>query len=119
MDRKNKLADMPVRPLLYTMAVPLMLSLLVQSLYNIVDSIFVAKLSEAALTAASLVYSIQFLMIAVGVGTAVGLNALLSRKIGQHKTEEACQAATTGLFLMLVISLLFSVTGILDRKSVV
>ena len=109
---------MPVRPLLYTMAVPLMLSLLVQSLYNIVDSIFVAKLSEAALTAASLVYSIQFLMIAVGVGTAVGLNALLSRKIGQHKTEEACQAATTGLFLMLVISLLFSVTGILFSDTI-
>lgn len=65
--------------------------LLVQSLYNIVDSVFVAKLSETALTAASLVYSIQFLMIAVGVGTAVGLNALLSRKIGQHKAEEAWQ----------------------------
>lgn len=65
--------------------------LLVQSLYNIVDSVFVAKLSETALTSASLVYSIQFLMIAVGVGTAVGLNALLSRKIGQHKAEEACQ----------------------------
>ena len=71
MNTKNKLADMPIQPLLYTMAVPLMLSLLVQSLYNIVDSMFVAKLSETALTAASLVYSIQFLMIAVGVGTAV------------------------------------------------
>ncbi|MBU5482003.1 MATE family efflux transporter [Blautia sp. MSJ-19] len=112
MNSRNKLAEMPIRPLLYTMAVPLMLSLLVQSLYNIVDSIFVAKLSETALTAASLVYSIQFLMIAVGVGTAVGLNALLSRKIGEHKTEEACQAATTGLFLMLLTSLIFSIAGI-------
>ena len=112
MNTKNKLADMPIQPLLYTMAVPLMLSLLVQSLYNIVDSMFVAKLSETALTAASLVYSIQFLMIAVGVGTAVGLNSLLSRKIGQHKTQEACQAATTGLLLMLITSLIFSVTGI-------
>ena len=108
MNSRNKLAEMPIRPLLYTMAVPLMLSLLVQSLYNIVDSIFVARLSETALTAASLVYSIQFLMIAVGVGTAVGLNALLSRKIGEHKAEEACQAATTGLFLMLLTSLIFS-----------
>ena len=63
MNTKNKLVDMPIQPLLYTMAVPLMLSLLVQSLYNIVDSMFVAKLSETALTAASLVYSIQFLMI--------------------------------------------------------
>ena len=112
MNSRNKLAEMPIRPLLYTMAVPLMLSLLVQSLYNIVDSIFVARLSETALTAASLVYSVQFLMIAVGVGTAVGLNALLSRKIGEHKAEEACQAATTGLFLMLLTSLIFSVAGI-------
>ena len=112
MNSRNKLAEMPIRPLLYTMAVPLMLSLLVQSLYNIVDSIFVARLSETALTAASLVYSVQFLMIAVGVGTAVGLNALLSRKIGEHKTEEACQAATTGLFLMILTSLIFSVAGI-------
>lgn len=112
MNSRNKLAEMPIRPLLYTMAVPLMLSLLVQSLYNIVDSIFVARLSETALTAASLVYSIQFLMIAVGVGTAVGLNALLSRKIGEHKPEEACRAATTGLFLMILTSLIFSMTGI-------
>ena len=112
MNSRNKLAEMPIRPLLYTMAVPLMLSLLVQSLYNIVDSIFVARLSETALTAASLVYSIQFLMIAVGVGTAVGLNALLSRKIGEHKNEEACQAATTGLFLMIITSLIFSAIGI-------
>lgn len=112
MNSRNKLAEMPIQPLLYTMAVPLMLSLLVQSLYNIVDSIFVARLSETALTAASLVYSIQFLMIAVGVGTAVGLNALLSRKIGEHKPEEACRAATTGLFLMLLTSLSFSIIGI-------
>ena len=96
MNTQNKLADMPIQPLLYTMAVPLMLSLLVQSLYNIVDSMFVAKLSETALTAASLVYSIQFLMIAVGVGTAVGLNALLSRKIGQHKPDEALQLFSAG-----------------------
>ena len=112
MNRQNKLATMPIRPLLYTMAVPLMLSLLVQSLYNIVDSMFVARLSEDALTAASLVYSIQFLMIAVSVGTAVGLNALLSRKIGQQKTDEACRAATTGLFLTLFTSFLFSIAGI-------
>lgn len=112
MNTNNKLKDMPIQPLLYTMAIPLMLSLLVQSLYNIVDSMFVARLSESALTAASLVYSIQFLMIAVGVGTAVGLNALLSRRIGEHKVQEACQAATTGLILMLITSLIFSMAGI-------
>lgn len=86
MNSKNKLAEMPIRSLLYTMAIPLMLCLIVQSLYNIVDSIFVAKLSETALIAASLVYAIQFLMIAVGVGTAVGLNALLSRIAGSLQT---------------------------------
>ena len=118
MDPKNKLGAMPVRPLLYTMAVPLMLSLLIQSLYNIVDSIFVARLSETALTAASLVYAIQFLMIAIGVGTAVGLNALLSRKLGQKKPEEACRAATTGLFLMLGTSLVFTLVGLLFSNQI-
>lgn len=118
MNQKNKLSDMPVRPLLYTMAVPLMLSLLIQSLYNIVDSIFVARLSETALTAASLVYAIQFLMIAVGVGTAVGLNALLSRKIGEKKYDEACRAATTGLFLMLATSLVFTIVGLLFSEQI-
>ena len=118
MNPKNKLAEMPIRPLLYTMAVPLMLSLLIQSLYNIVDSIFVARLSETALTAASLVYAIQFLMIAIGVGTAVGLNALLSRKLGQKKPEEACRAATTGLFLMLGTSLVFTLVGLLFSNRI-
>ena len=118
MNPKNKLAEMPIRPLLYTMAVPLMLSLLIQSLYNIVDSIFVAQLLETALTAASLVYAIQFLMIAIGVGTAVGLNALLSRKLGQKKPEEACRAATTGLFLMLGTSLVFTLVGLLFSNRI-
>ena len=118
MNPKNKLAEMPVRPLLYTMAVPLMLSLLIQSLYNIVDSIFVARLSETALTAASLVYAIQFLMIAIGVGTAVGLNALLSRKLGQKKPEEACRTATTELFLMLGTSLVFTLVGLLFSNRI-
>ncbi len=114
MDNKepNKMAVMPMGKLLLTMSVPLMLSLLVQSLYNIVDSIFVARLSEDALTATSLVYAIQFLMIAVGVGTNVGLNALLSRRVGAGKKEEACSAATTGLIINLLSGLVFSLVGI-------
>lgn len=111
--QNNKLAVMPVRKLVYTMAVPLMLSLLIQSLYNIVDSIFVSRLSEQALTATSLAYPVQFLMIAVSVGTAVGLNALLSKKTGEGKNEEACRAATTGFVLMLSMAVIFSVLGIL------
>ncbi len=116
--QQNKMAVMPMGRLLLNMSVPLMFSLLVQSLYNIVDSIFVAKLSEAALTAASLVYSVQFLMIAVAVGTNVGLNALLSRYVGAKKTEEACTAATTGLILNLLSALLFSIVGIFFSKPI-
>lgn len=118
MVEKNKMALMPVRKLLYTMAVPLMMSLLIQSLYNIVDSMFVARLSEDALTATSLVYSIQFLMIAIGVGTSVGLNALLSRKVGEKKDEEACRIATTGLLVILATALVFSLIGLLFSKNI-
>ncbi|MCD8223345.1 MAG: MATE family efflux transporter [Clostridiales bacterium] len=116
--RQNKMAVMPMNRLLFNMSVPLMLSLLVQSLYNIVDSIFVAKLSEEALTAASLVYSIQFLMIAVAVGTNVGLNALLSRYVGAKRESEACVVATTGLILNLASALIFSLIGILFSEPI-
>lgn len=112
MNEQNKLAVMPVRRLLYTMSGPLALSLLVQSLYNIVDSIFVARLSEEALTATSLAYAVQVLMIALSVGTAVGLNALLSQRIGAGLVKEACRAATTGLWLTLISALVFAVGGI-------
>lgn len=112
MNKQNKLAVMPVRRLLYTMSGPLALSLLVQSLYNIVDSIFVARLSEEALTATSLAYAVQMLMIALSVGTAVGLNALLSRRIGAGQVEAACRAATTGLWLTLISALIFVVGGL-------
>ncbi len=115
---QNKMAVMPMGKLLLNMSVPLMLSLLVQSLYNIVDSIFVARLSEDALTASSLVYSVQFLMIAVAVGTNVGLNALLSRFVGAKRNEDACKAATTGLILNLLSALVFSLVGILFSKPI-
>lgn len=110
--KQNKMAVMPMGRLLLNMSVPLMLSLLIQSLYNIVDSIFVARLSEEALTAASLVYSVQFLMIAVAVGTNVGLNALLSRQVGAKRAKEACSTATTGLLLNLITAVIFSAVGL-------
>lgn len=116
--KQNKMAVMPIKQLLVTMSVPLMMSLLIQSLYNIVDSMFVAGYSEQALTATTLVYPVQFLMIAVGVGTAVGLNALLSRKIGQKRVDDACRAATTGLVLVLVESLIFCLVGIFGKQQV-
>lgn len=109
---QNKMAVMPVPKLVFSMALPLMLSLLIQSLYNIVDSIFVARLSEDALTATSLAYPVQFLMIALSVGTSVGLNALLSRLAGAGKSQEACRAATTGLVLNLCTALVFVIVGL-------
>ncbi len=114
----NKMAVMPMNKLLLTMSVPLMLSLLVQSLYNIVDSIFVSRYSEQALTATSLVYSIQFLMIAFGVGTNVGLNSLLARYVGAKKNDDACRVATTGLFINLATALIFSLVGIFFSGSI-
>ena len=83
------MGTMPIGRLLFNMSLPMMVSMLVQALYNIVDSIFVAKLSENALTAVSLAFPLQMLLIAVATGTGVGMNALLSRALGAKKTDEA------------------------------
>lgn len=90
--KQNKMGVKPIPKLLLTMAIPLMLSLLVQSLYNIVDSIYVSRISEKALTATSLAYPFQILMIALGVGTAVGINALLPGCWGK-KSKRTLQKA--------------------------
>ena len=81
--QENKMGVMPVNKLLLNMSLPMMVSMLVQALYNIVDSIFVAKLSENALTAVSLAFPIQTLLIALGTGTGVGVNSLLSKQLGE------------------------------------
>jgi putative MATE family efflux protein len=103
---------MPVNQLLLNMAVPMVISMLVQALYNVVDSVFVAKLSEDALNAVSLAYPVQNLMISVGVGTGVGINALLSRSLGQKDQEKADKAAMNGLFLAAISCLVFMVLGL-------
>ncbi len=100
--QENKMGVMPVRRLLITMALPMMISMLVQALYNVVDSIFVAQISESALTAVSLVFPFQNLMISIGVGTAVGVNALLSRSLGEKNFALADQTAENGVFLSLL-----------------
>lgn len=100
--KENKMGTMPVKKLLITMSLPMMASMLVQALYNIVDSIFVSRISEDALTAVSLAFPIQTLMIAVAGGTGVGVNALLSRSLGEKKFEEADRAANMGFLLMLI-----------------
>ncbi|MCD8329806.1 MAG: MATE family efflux transporter, partial [Lachnospiraceae bacterium] len=112
MEQQNKLGTMPMPQLVLNMSLPLMISLLVQSLYNIVDSIFVARLGEEALTAVSLAYPIQLLMIAVSVGTSVGVNALLSRSLGAKEYETTGKAATSGLLLAFAGTLVFLLLGV-------
>lgn len=108
---ENKMGVQPIAPLLLGMALPMMMSMLVQALYNVVDSIYVSRLSEAALTAVSLAFPVQNLMIAVGVGTGVGVNALLSRSLGEKNYEQANRAAGNGLFLSLCSMVAFMLFG--------
>ncbi|MBQ9263010.1 MAG: MATE family efflux transporter, partial [Clostridia bacterium] len=116
--RPNKMAIMPIKKLLLTMAIPLMLSLVIQSLYNIVDSIFVARLSEQALTATSLAYPTQILMIALSVGTGVGINALFSRLLGAGKRDQVGKAAATGIVLALLSAAVFMLGGLLGAQKI-
>ncbi len=110
--RENKMGTMKMPALVLNMSLPLMISLLVQSLYNIVDSIFVARIGEDALTAVSLAYPIQILMIAVSVGTSVGVNALLARSIGAKKYKDTTDIATTGLVLAVAGAVVFLILGL-------
>ena len=98
---ENKMGTMPVVKLIFNMSLPIMFSMLVMALYNIVDSIFVAKISEEALTAVSLAFPVQNLMISFGVGTAIGVNALLSFSLGQKNQEDVNKTAMNGVFLVI------------------
>lgn len=117
MNEKNKMAEMPIPKLVFSMSLPIMISMLVQSLYNIVDGIFVAKINESALTATSIAYSAQMLQIAVAVGTGVGVNAVVSRYLGAQKLDKVNRTATTGLLLTLISSFLFVIWGIFGTKA--
>ncbi|MDO4522505.1 MAG: MATE family efflux transporter [Eubacteriales bacterium] len=114
--RENKMGTMPIPKLLITMSLPMMISMLVQAMYNIVDSIFVAQIDEYALTAVSLAFPIQNLMIAVGSGTGVGINALLSRSLGEKNPEEASRAANNGIFLAALSYLAFCILGLVISR---
>ncbi|HEX3078788.1 MAG TPA: MATE family efflux transporter [Lachnospiraceae bacterium] len=115
--KENKMGTMPVNRLLISMALPMMISMLVQALYNIVDSMFVARLNEEALTAVSLAFPIQNLMIALGSGIGVGINALLSKSLGERNTKAANKAATNGIFLITICYLAFLLIGIFGVGS--
>lgn len=114
--QENKMGVMSENKLLISMAVPMMLSMLVQALYNVVDSIFVSRISEDALTAVSLAFPIQNLMIALGAGTGVGINALLSKSLGEKNQKLANKTAHNGIFLMIMTSIVCALFGIFGSR---
>ena len=115
--KENKMGVLPVGRLLLSMSVPIMLSMLVQALYNIVDSVFVSRISENALNAVSLAFPVQNLMIAVAIGTGVGINALLSKSLGEKNYERANLAAVNGVFLGVCSAAAFAVLGLLFSRT--
>ena len=115
--RENKMGTMPENKLLLSMAVPMMISMLVQALYNIVDSIFVSRICEDALTAVSMAFPWQNIVIAIAVGFGVGINALLSRALGQKNAERVNQVAINGLLLALLSYLLVLVAGLIGIRA--
>ena len=110
--RENIMGTMEINPLLVKLSVPMMISMLVQALYNVVDSVFVSHVSESALTAVSLAFSLQNVMIAVGVGTGVGVNAMLSKSLGEKNQSRANATAKNGIFLSLCSFVVFLVIGL-------
>ena len=115
--QENKMGVWPVNRLLISMSVPIMVSMLVQALYNVVDSIFVAKLSENALNAVSLAFPVQNLMIAVATGTGVGINALLSKSLGEKNFKRANLAAANGVFLAACSYIVFALLGVFFSRT--
>lgn len=114
--QENKMGIMPIPKLLITMSLPMIASMLVQALYNVVDSMFVAQLNENALTAVSLAFPIQNLMIAVAAGTGVGINALLSKSLGEKQYNTANAIARNGILLGVLSSLIFAIAGIFGSR---
>lgn len=112
MQQENKMGVMPINKLLLSMSLPMMISMLVQALYNIVDSIFVSQINEYALRAVSLAFPIQSLMIAVAVGTGVGINAFLSKTLGEKNLEKADIIARNGIFIEALSYVVFALIGI-------
>lgn len=113
---ENKMGVMPVPKLLVNMALPMILSMLVQALYNVVDSIYVSQVSESAVTALSLAFPVQNMQIGFAVGIGVGVNSLLSKSLGQKNQEAADRAAGNGIFLMLIAVAIFMLFGFFGTR---
>ena len=112
LSKENKMGTMPIGKLLVNMALPMIISMLVQALYNVVDSIYVSQISESAVTALSLAFPVQNLQIGFAVGIGVGVNSVLSKSLGEKHQENANKTAGTGAVLMLVCSIAFMLFGI-------
>ncbi len=117
--RLERMGSAPIFPLILKMSLPTMFSMIVQALYNIVDSMFVSYYDKTALTAVSLAFPMQLLMIGFAVGTAIGVNSLIARRLGEGKTEEANKAATYSLLLSVITWVLFAVIGILFSSTII
>lgn len=119
-EKKNKMADAPMKKLFWKMGLPMIISMVLQALYNVVDSVFVANMGdEGALAnqALTLAFPVQILIIAVGVGTGVGINALLSKSLGEKNKEKANKVAGNGIFLSICIYLVFLLFGLFGSRS--
>ncbi|WP_278973063.1 MATE family efflux transporter [Peptostreptococcus anaerobius] len=113
----EKLGQMPIKKLILSMSAPIVISMLVQSMYNLVDSIFVAQIGEDALTAVSLAFPLQQLFFAVGIGTATGVNSYISRCLGAQNRKNANKAANNGIVLALLSYLVFFAVGLLFARD--
>ena len=109
--KENKMGIMPIGRLLVNMALPMIISMLVQALYNVVDSIYVSRISESAVTALSLAFPVQNMQIGFAVGIGVGINALLSKSLGEGDQEAANRAAGNGMILMFIVTVVFMLFG--------
>ena len=114
--QENKMGTMPVGKLLFNMALPMILSMVVQALYNVVDSIYISQISESAVTALSLAFPVQNMQIGFAVGIGVGVNSLLSKSLGEQNQEAANRAAGNGMFLMFVAVVIFMLFGIFGAR---
>lgn len=113
---ENKMGVMPIGKLLYNMALPMIISMMVQALYNVVDSVYVSQVSESAVTALSLAFPVQNMQIGFGVGIAVGVNSLLSKSLGEKNQEAANYAAGNGIFLVILSVVLFMLFGLFGAR---